>query len=174
MNLRHLDCIICIAEYRVRWSPFCDIFSRAWMGVQHGTFRPTLRLFQWPFNVFLFRTCGLVKAYRVANRCPLSMRCRVYLFLVVVSWCLGEAFIGYVAGMTGKTLGQCRHCRQNQTWMTCRTLQLWVAAARFHWSCSAYVVRLKSQHQAVKQSKFLWWLMIWPSTFDHFDDKESC
>ena len=89
MNLRHLDCIICIAEYRVRWSPFCDIFSRAWMGVQHGTFRPTLRLFQWPFNVFLFRTCGLVKAYRVANRCPLSMRCRVYLFFgrrQLMSW----------------------------------------------------------------------------------------
>ena len=58
-----------------------------------------------------------------------SMPCRTYLFLVVVSWCLGEAFIRYSAGMTGKTHGQCRHCRQNQTWMTFGTLRLWVAAA---------------------------------------------
>jgi len=104
------------------------------------------------FMCFFFSRVRSCKGVTIGQQMSVvysSMRCRTYLFLVVVSWCLGEAFIGYVAGMTGKTLGQCRHCRQNQTWMTCGTLQLWVAAARFHWSCSADVVRSKSQYQAV-------------------------
>jgi len=160
MNLRHHDCIICIAEYRVRWSPFCDIFSRAWMGVQHGTFRPTLRLFQWPFNVFLFCTCGLVKAYRVANRCPLSMRCRVYLFLVVVSWCHGEAFIGHAAGMTGKALGKYRQESQKQTWMTCGTFQLSVAAAFLIPLESLELQRICGAFKVAMQGRESFWVFV--------------
>jgi hypothetical protein len=104
----------CRAEYRPRWTASIYIYIQALMRVQHCIFGQlnSFWSFQRPLHVFLFRTCGLVKASRLANRCPLSMRCRTYRFWVVVSWCLGDAFIGYVAGMTGKTLGQCRHCRQ--------------------------------------------------------------
>merc|ERR1712078_562807 len=55
------------------------------------------------------------------NDWPIDVRCIFEYSLSYVPFfgrrqlILGEAFIRYSAGMTGKTHGQCRHCRQNQT-----------------------------------------------------------